>query len=118
MGSRLVNQINARRYRDRSKIFANFQIGDLVKISPNGYLNSIKGRPVARNEKNKFRYVDRKKRLARGRYSITKWEIFRSGTVGLYLGRYDGGAVLLIGEGLYKIGIDYIKKVNEDGNVS
>lgn len=118
MGSRMVNQINARRYRDRSKIFSNFQIGDLVKISRDG--NSIKGRPVARNEKNKFRYMYGYKKQVTGLTGvpITKWEIFRSGTVGLYLGRYDGGAVLLIGEGLYKIGIEYIKKVNEDGNVS
>ena len=117
MGNRLSNRINSLRYRDRNKLFANIREGELVQINREDY--SINARPITRSNNNKFVYRDK---LATN-MSVSKRMEFNyvripSGEVGLYIGRHDGGAVLLIREGLYRIPVEYIKKVENDGNGS
>lgn len=109
MSKRVSNRINSLRYRDRNKLFAKMREGDLVQINRDGY--SIHARPITRSNDNKFVY-----NLSVSKRMEFNYVRILSGQVGLYVGRYDGGAVLLIKEGLYRIPVEYIKKVENDGN--
>jgi hypothetical protein len=110
MSSRVRNNAAQARYRDRNKLFADFRSGDLIKITLNKEYSSIcKLRPITKNDKDKFTYRDKfdyKSTRADNLYTI-----FNDGQIGLYVGRYDGAAVLLINEGLYSCAVACIKKV-------
>lgn len=111
MSNRVVNNVNAARFRERNKTFALFACGNLVQINTNSQYSSVcKLRPVTKNDKGKFTYRDRATfPRSEGFY---KW--CNNGKIGLFLGRYDGNAVLLIDEGLYACPVACIKKV--EGN--
>lgn len=113
MSLRVRNNAAQARYRDRNKLFADFRSGDLIKIALNKEYSSVcKLRPITKNDKNKFTYRDKFD------YKWTRtsnlYTIFNDGQIGLYVGRYDGAAVLLINEGLYACPVACIKKV--EGN--
>lgn len=111
MSSRVVNNVNSARFRERNKKFALFASGNLVQIDLNSQYSTVcKLRPVTKNDKGKFTYLERATfPRSEGFY---KW--FNNGQIGLFLGRYDGNAVLLIDEGLYACPVACIKKV--EGN--
>lgn len=110
MSLRVRNNAAQARYRDRNKLFADFRSGDLIKITLNTEYSSVcKLRSITKNDKDKFTYRDKFD------YKWTKtsnlYTIFNNGQIGLYVGRYDGAAVLLINEGLYSCAVACIKKV-------
>ena len=111
MSNRVVNNVNSAKFRERNKKFALFASGNLVQIDLNyEYSTVCKLRPVTKNDKGKFTYRDRITfPRSEGLY---KW--FSNGQIGLFIGRYDGYAVLLIDEGLYACNVSCIKKV--EGN--
>ena len=111
MSSRVVKNVNAAQFRKRNKKFALFASGNLVQIDLKETYSSItRLRPVTKNDKGKFTYRDRIS-FPRSQ-ELYKW--FGNGQIGLFLGRYDGNAVLLIDEALYACPVAYIKKV--EGN--
>jgi len=102
MVSRVAKMINANRYRDRNKAFATFNPGDLVCLTYH-----TKSRILTKNDKNKFIY--------RGRECL----VHMKGDTGLFIGRHNGEAVLLIGEALCAISVYNLEKYKEqNGNVS
>ena len=108
MSNRVVNNVNAARFRERNKKFALFASGNLVQIDLNSEYSTVcKLRPVTKNDKGKFTYTNRAT-FPRGE-GFYKW--CNNGQIGLFLGRYDGYAVLLINEGLYACPVACIKKV-------
>lgn len=111
MIARVRNNVNSARFRERNKKFALFASGNLVQIDTNSQYSSVcKLRPVTKNDKGKFTYLERATfPRSEGFY---KW--FNNGQIGLFLGRHDGYAVLLIDEGLYACPVACIKKV--EGN--
>lgn len=109
--SRLVNRINQARYRERNKLFADLKSGDLIQISVNtAYTNKIKVRAITKNNKGKFAYSQR----STFPRNLDFYTWINNDQIGLYLGRYDGNAVVLINEGLYACPVACIKKV--EGN--
>lgn len=115
MGTRLSNNIAKRKYLDRNKLFLNFRSGDLVEINLSSeysltYSLTCKLRPIKKNNKGKFTYLDH------STFPIKEgfYKSFNNGQIGLFLGRYDGYAILLINEGLYACAVACIKKL--EGN--
>lgn len=107
----IARAINQARYRDRNKLFANFKSGDLIRISlDTSYTNKCKARSITKNNKGKFAYSQAA--TFPRKQDFCTW--VSNDQVGLYLGRYDGYAVVLINEGLCAIAVDSIKKV--EGN--
>jgi hypothetical protein len=110
---------SVRRYRERNKLFAEYKEGDLVELITDVATGSkIKVRAVSRNDEGKFCYRDKRinwyKMQVSG--SGTFYTTFSVGKIGLYLGRYDGAAVVLLDEGLYHVPIRNIKKVTGEQN--
>lgn len=109
MSNRIVNRINQYRYRDRNKLFADFRSGNLIEIAP-GISSYLKVRSVTKNDNGKFAYTQR----ATFPRNLDYYTSLKKGQIGLYIGRYDGNAVVLINEGLYACPVACIKKV--EGN--
>lgn len=108
MSNRVANNVRSARYKERNKLFVNFRSGDLVQINLNTqWATGLKLRSLKKNDKGKFTYRDRTT-FPRSDYFDT-W--FNHGQIALYIGRYDGNAVLLINEALYACPVDCIKKV-------
>lgn len=105
MSKRIRNNVNSARYRDRNKMFANYNIGALIKISPeNPLAYAISLRPVSKNNKDKFVYTN------------DTYTFFDRDQVALYVGRYDGRAVLLVDEGLYACPIEHLNKIEKNNS--
>jgi hypothetical protein len=110
MSKRVLNAVMQARYRKLKNNFLNFRSGDLVQISlelPNS--SGIKVRQLSRNDKDKFTYLHPSTFPRTHSHFIP----FANGQIGIFLGRYDAKAVLLINEGLYSVPVDCLKKVEE-----
>lgn len=105
---------SVRRYRERNKLFAEFKEGELIELVGDPALgNKVKLRAISRNEDGKFCYRDKRLNWYRVQVigAVNFYTVFPVGKIGLYLGRYDGGAVVLIDEGLYHVPIVNVKKI-------
>jgi len=105
---------SVRRHRERNKLFAVYKEGDLIQLIGDPALgNKIKLRAISKNEEGKFCYRD--KRINWYRLQVIGggnfYTVFSIGKIGLYLGRYDGGAVVLIDECFYHVPINNVKKI-------
>lgn len=107
------NYAAVRRYRERNKLFEKLNPGDLVYTSvihPPGF---IRARAVSKDELGNYYYCDK---------GLTWFEIqklnnyenyyrkFTDKIIGLYLGRYDGGAIILIDSSIYRLPVESIRK--------
>lgn len=92
------------RYKQRNRYFNLFKVGDLVRINVlTKWDRTITGRLININENNNFMFEK-----PNGRH---RWELYRKiedKSIGMYLGRHDGGAVVLIDEKRYWIPIEYL----------
>lgn len=86
-----------------NKLFADFRSGNLIEIAPGIYNSYLKVRSVTKNDKGKFAYTD-----------LLLFKDLKKGQIGLYIGRHDENAVVLVNEALYACPVAYIKKV--EGN--
>jgi len=86
MSYRVVNNVNAARFRERNKKFALFANGNLVQIDLNSQYSTVcKLRPVKKNDKGKFTYRDRAT-FPRSE-GFNKW--VSNARIGLFIARYD-----------------------------
>lgn len=108
MSRRVKNNVAQARYRDINKRFSNFRSGDLVQISMiSQYSSIIHLRQVTKNDKGKFTYLHGSTFPRTHSHFIP----FNNGQIGLFIGRYDAKAILLINEDLYSIPVDCVKKL-------
>jgi hypothetical protein len=101
------NNVNRKRYLERNEKFKDFQPGNLVVIDIEKDIFSnrkFKLRKVLNTEKG-FSYIDC------GKPRIQSSDTFYAGNMGIYLGRYDGSAVVMFEKTLYSIPIFWLKKV-------
>ncbi len=95
-------------WKKRCKLlFSEFSVGDLIEIFSYDHRPSIPGRLIALSEKKRFIY----QKPNPGMPHWTLYEQVPNGSYGMYIGRHEMGAVVLINEKRYQVAVEYLRKI-------
>ena len=125
MSERVKNNVNSSKYRARNKFFSEFKEGDLVVINTERLISLKQDvlpaarwwlcRAISISKENKFVYRDKRLpwyQMHTKGYDKIFYTRIAEGDTGIFLGRHDGAAVLLIANQILSVPIEIVKKLN------